>query len=76
MHSNHKLQYVYFSGKIVLLDSVIQTIKRDNLLSVVDSAGKVLQDGLKGLEKKYNGKVHSARGIGTFCAIDTDTTAR
>ena len=65
-----------FSGKLVLLDSVMKTIKSDNLLENTQKTGEVLQAGLKGLEKKYPGLVHSARGLGTFCAIDVDTGAR
>ena len=32
--------------------------------------------GMKNLEKKYPGLVHSTRGIGTFIAFDADTSAR
>jgi 4-aminobutyrate aminotransferase/(S)-3-amino-2-methylpropionate transaminase len=63
-------------GKLILLDTVLQTIKKDNLLENTKKTGEVLLGGLKDLQKKYPGLVHSARGLGTFCAIDADSTAR
>ena len=39
-------------------------------------AGEVLLQGLKDAQVKFPGLVHSARGLGTFCAIDADTPAR
>ena len=63
-------------GKVVLLDAVLKTIKKDNLLQNTKEAGKVLLDGMKSLEKKYPGLVHSSRGIGTFIAFDADTGER
>ena len=63
-------------GKVVLLEAVLKTIKKDNLLQNTKEAGKVLLDGMKALEKKYPGLVHSSRGIGTFIAFDADTGAR
>ena len=65
-----------FSGKLILLDAVLKTIKQDNLLANTEAAGKTLLDGLKGLEKKFPQYLHSSRGLGTFCAVDCDSGAR
>jgi len=63
-------------GKLILLDAVLKTIKKDNLLDNTVKAGDVLLQGLKDAQVKFPGLVHSARGLGTFCAIDADTPAR
>ncbi len=63
-------------GKIILLDAVLKAIKQDNLLDNTVKTGEVLLNGLKAAEKKYPGLVHSARGLGTICAIDVVDTAR
>ena len=61
---------------MMLLGSVLETIKEDNLLEETRKAGDVLLAGLKDAQKKFPGLVHSARGIGTYCAINADTSAR
>ena len=63
-------------GKIMLLESVLKTIREDNLLEETRKAGDVLLKGLKDAQNKFPGLVHSARGIGTYCAINADTSAR
>ena len=63
-------------GKLILLEAVLKTIKKDNLLDNTVKAGEVLLQGLKDAQAKFPGLVHSARGLGTFCAIDADTPAR
>jgi len=63
-------------GKLILLDAVLKTIKKDNLLDNTIKAGDVLLNGLKDAQNKFPGLIHSARGLGTFCAIDCDTPAR
>ena len=52
------------------LFKVIKEIKSQNLLGLSIDSGKVMLTGLKELQKRYPGLLHSARGIGTFCAID------
>ena len=52
------------------LSKVIKEIKSQNLLGLSVDSGKVMLTGLKELQKRYPGLLHSARGIGTFCAID------
>lgn len=57
-------------GKVILLKNILETIRRDNLLELVKKSGDVMLGGLRDLEQQYAGLVHSARGKGTFCAID------
>ena len=66
----------FTTGKLILLDAVLKTIKQDSLLENTAAAGKVLLDGLKSMQAKFPQYLHSARGLGTFCAIDCDTGAR
>merc|ERR1712149_163464 len=42
----------------------------------VGDPGKLILDGLKDMQNKFPQYLHSARGLGTFCAIDCDTGAR
>jgi len=63
-------------SKLILLDAVLKTIKQEKLLENTQAAGDVLLSGLKDLQNKYPQYLHSARGLGTFCAIDCDTAAR
>ena len=70
------LSCTLLAGKMMLLGSVLETIKEDNLLEETRKAGDVLLAGLKDAQNKFPGLVHSARGIGTYCAINADTSAR
>ncbi|CAH1971975.1 unnamed protein product [Acanthoscelides obtectus] len=56
-------------GKTLLLQAVLDVIKRDNLLEQVQKSGKRLLEGMKDLEKEFSPLVHSSRGRGTFIAI-------
>uniref|UniRef100_A0A8D9AUG2 (S)-3-amino-2-methylpropionate transaminase n=1 Tax=Cacopsylla melanoneura TaxID=428564 RepID=A0A8D9AUG2_9HEMI len=58
-------------GKVLLLKGIIETIQKENLIENVQKTGHILLGGLKDLQKQYGGMIHSARGRGTFCAIDT-----
>jgi 4-aminobutyrate aminotransferase/(S)-3-amino-2-methylpropionate transaminase len=68
--------YFYNPGKVLLLEAVLETMKKDKLLDNVNQTGEVLLGGLKELQQKYPGVVNSARGLGTFCSIDADTPER
>lgn len=61
-------------GKIILLEGIMDVIRRENLLEEVVSVGKVLEDGLNDLEKKYSNIINSSRGRGTFRAFNGSTT--
>uniref|UniRef100_A0A5S6QGK5 Uncharacterized protein n=1 Tax=Trichuris muris TaxID=70415 RepID=A0A5S6QGK5_TRIMR len=56
-------------SKLVLLEGVLNTIKRDGLIENTRSTGALLLRELQSLEKKYPMIFNSARGLGTFCAI-------
>uniref|UniRef100_T1GPX3 (S)-3-amino-2-methylpropionate transaminase n=1 Tax=Megaselia scalaris TaxID=36166 RepID=T1GPX3_MEGSC len=57
-------------GKILLLEEILNVIKRDNLLATVNKAGDKLKTGLLALEKEYSHMLNSTRGRGTFLAIN------
>ena len=59
--------------KLLLLEAVVNEIKTLNLLDMSVQSGKAMLDGLKGLQERYPGLLHAARGLGTFCAIDCPT---
>jgi len=63
-------------GKLVLLDAVLKTIKKDDLLDNTLATGDVLLSGMKDLEGRFPQYLKNSRGRGTFCAIDCDSGAR
>jgi len=63
-------------SKLLLLDAVLKTIKRDKLLENTLQSGEVLMSGLKDLQTRFPQYLRNARGRGTFCAIDCDSGAR
>lgn len=56
--------------KIVLLDAILNVVKRDSLLSVVEKSGDVLMSGLRDLEAEFPALINSTRGRGTFITFD------
>ena len=63
-------------SKLVLLEAVLDTIVRENLLARVTEVGAELKTGLTDLSVKHPGLLANVRGRGTFCAVDCDTAAR
>ena len=64
-------------SKIVLLEKVVQVVKRDNLLNLAQESGRKLMDGLKDLSKRYPQHIkNNVRGIGTFCAFDLSSSQK
>jgi len=57
-------------GKLLLLEAVLNVIKRENLLDRVNRAGTRLMNGLKDAQKEFPQLLNSARGRGTFLAIN------
>ncbi|KAF9413155.1 hypothetical protein HW555_008509 [Spodoptera exigua] len=57
-------------SKLILLEKVIQVIKNDNLLQLVEETGKVLKCGLYKLECEFPAMMNSVRGRGTFLAFN------
>ncbi|XP_011679373.2 4-aminobutyrate aminotransferase, mitochondrial [Strongylocentrotus purpuratus] len=56
--------------KLIMLEAIVETIKKDNLLENVQNSGKLLLSGLEELQAKYPQFMSRARGMGTFIAID------
>lgn len=57
-------------GKLVILESVLNVIKRDKLLENVNKAGDVLKQGLLQAQNEFPNILNSTRGRGTFLAIN------
>jgi 4-aminobutyrate aminotransferase/(S)-3-amino-2-methylpropionate transaminase len=63
-------------SKVLLLEKVVEVIKRDKLLENVQASGKRLLEGLKDFGQRYPQHVSNTRGVGTFCAFDCTTPAK
>lgn len=57
-------------AKLILLEKVIDVIKKDHLIKNIESVGKRLLNGLNELAANNKSIVTNPRGVGTFCAID------
>ena len=57
-------------GKLLLLEAILKVIERDQLLDVVNKTGKVLKDGLMTFQQEFPHLMNSARGRGTFLAVN------
>ncbi|XP_075220509.1 4-aminobutyrate aminotransferase [Lycorma delicatula] len=74
-----KLAYRVFNtwmgdpGKIIILEAILDIIKKENLLQTVEETGKVLTSGLKELEKEFPELINSVRGRGTFLAFNASS---
>jgi len=61
--------------KTQIMAEMVKIVERDNLLAQVKTVGQQLLHGLETLAEKYPDTLHSARGNGTFCAIDAHDAA-
>jgi len=61
-------------SKLLLLQGVLEVIRRDSLLDLVQKTGEKLLTGLRSFEREFPQLVHSARGRGTFLAITCPST--
>jgi 4-aminobutyrate aminotransferase/(S)-3-amino-2-methylpropionate transaminase len=61
-------------SKLLLLEGVLEVIRRDSLLDLVQKTGQKLLTGLRSFEQEFPQLVHSARGRGTFLAITCPST--
>uniref|UniRef100_A0A336M3B2 (S)-3-amino-2-methylpropionate transaminase n=1 Tax=Culicoides sonorensis TaxID=179676 RepID=A0A336M3B2_CULSO len=61
-------------GKLLLLEAVLNVVKRDNLLDRVNKAGAKLKSGLLAAEKEFPAILNSTRGRGTFLAVNAKDT--
>lgn len=57
-------------GKLLLLESILNVIKRDSLLDNVTRIGDKLKNGLIQAQNEYPALLNSTRGRGTFLAIN------
>lgn len=62
-------------GKLLLLETILDVIKRDSLLDNVNRVGNKLKQGLLDAQRDYPSLLNSARGRGTFLAINVKNTA-
>ncbi|KAF7271639.1 hypothetical protein GWI33_015489 [Rhynchophorus ferrugineus] len=60
-------------GKVIMLESILNIILRDNLLQLVRETGDYMKDHLNNLEKEFSPLIHSTRGRGTFLAVTAKT---
>ncbi|XP_063702129.1 4-aminobutyrate aminotransferase, mitochondrial [Culicoides brevitarsis] len=61
-------------GKLLLLEAVLNVVKRENLLDRVNKSGAKLKSGLLAAEKEFPAILNSTRGRGTFLAINCKDT--
>jgi len=59
--------------RVMQVETIVNTIEKDNLIKQNELVGIQLLNGLKLLAKKYP-KIKNERGVGTFCAIDCEST--
>ena len=56
--------------RILYLEAILDTIKKENLIAMNKSVGEYMMRGLLAACRDYPGLINSARGLGTFLAID------
>lgn len=61
-------------GKVLLLESILKVIKSESLLQNVEKTGTKLKEGLLRAQSNYPHLLNSARGRGTFLAINLPST--
>jgi acetylornithine/succinyldiaminopimelate/putrescine aminotransferase len=62
-------------SKLLLLQGVLEVVRRDSLLDLVRKSGEKLLAGLRSFEQEFPHLLHSARGRGTFLSV-TCSSAR
>lgn len=62
-------------GKLLMLEKILEVMKRDNLISLVEKTGKKLKSELLKLEGEFPHILNSTRGRGTFLAVNCAKTA-
>lgn len=63
-------------SKLILLEAVVDTIIKDNLLDQVTRVGNYLLKELNALQKEHSAIMNSVRGRGTFIAFNCDTVEK
>lgn len=57
-------------GKLIILESILEVVKREKLLDNVTKTGNVLKKGLLDAQNEFPNILNSTRGRGTFLAIN------
>ena len=60
-------------GKLLILEQILNVIKRDSLLDNVNKVGEKLKKGLFDAQKDFPQLLNSTRGRGTFLAINASS---
>lgn len=60
-------------ARLLLLEGVLQEVKKSNLVEHAQKVGKVLEKGLNDIRKEFPALVSATRGRGTFRAFDLPT---
>lgn len=60
-------------SKMVLLEAVLETIRKENLLGRVATVGDYMLKQLTSLENEFSTTINSVRGRGTFIAFNCRT---
>jgi len=60
-------------SKLIILNAVLETIRRDSLLEQVTRVGQTMQEGMLELSARYPSIFANYRAKGTFAAFDCDT---
>ncbi len=64
-------------ARILFLEAVLETIRKDNLIEMNKAVGEYMLTGLRKLCKDFPHLIGSARGLGTFLAVDgTESSVR
>lgn len=58
------------SSKLLLLETVLQVIREEELLERTKKVGAMLLDGLHQAQRSHPNLMSNVRGVGTFCAFD------
>lgn len=63
--------------RILYLEAILETIRKENLIEMNKAVGEYMLNGLKEACKDFPDLINSARGLGTFQAVDgTDSGVR
>lgn len=57
-------------SKVILLEAIVDVIKKENLLDRVTRVGDYMLRHLMDMQKEYSNVIHAVRGRGTFIAFD------
>jgi len=60
-------------SKVILLEAIIQIIRKENLLDRVTRVGDYMLKCLMNIEKEHSNIINSVRGRGTFIAFNCAT---